>query len=82
MIRQYIATAMNHAKYEMLADDNSYYGEISLCPGVYANKDNLEECRNELEEILEEWILFRVYRQLPIPEIDGMKVEVRKAQAA
>ncbi len=72
MIRQYIDAAMEHAKYEILADDGSYYGEVPVCPGVYANEDVLEACRRELEEVLEDWILIRVYRQLPLPEIDGI----------
>ena len=73
---------MNRAEYEILADDNSYYGEIPVCPGVYANANTREKCRKELEETLEEWILFRVHRQLPLPEIDGIKLEVKKAQLA
>ncbi len=82
MIRQYIDAAMEHAKYEILADDGSYYGEIPVCRGVYANEDTLEACRRELEEVLEDWILLRVYRQLPLPEIDGIRLEVRKEQVA
>jgi hypothetical protein len=27
---------------------------------------------NELEEVLEEWLLFRLSRQLPVPILDGM----------
>ena len=53
--------ALKHAKYEILEDDNSFYGEIPECNGVYANSDTLEKCREELEEVLEEWLLFRIY---------------------
>ncbi len=82
MIRQYIDAAMNRAEYEILADDDSYYGEIPVCPGVHANEETLEKCRKELEETLEEWIFFRVHRQLPLPEIDGIKLEVTKSEVA
>lgn len=71
MIRQYIDKAMEHAKYELLSDDGSFYGEITQCRGVYANAKTLEQCRNELEEILEEWILFRIHKNLSIPVIDA-----------
>lgn len=37
MLMNYIQAAMGHAKYEILPDDGSYYGEISECSGVYAN---------------------------------------------
>jgi predicted RNase H-like HicB family nuclease len=73
MLTKYIQKAMEHARYEILSDDGTFYGEIPECPGVYANADTLEKCRNELEEVLEEWILFRIYKNLSIPEIDGLE---------
>jgi len=82
MIRKYIEKAMAHARYEILSDNNSYYGEIPGFQGVYANQDTLEKCRQELEEVLEEWILFRVYKHLPVPEIEGLKLEVKKIKVA
>ena len=69
---------MEHAHYEILSDDGTFYGEIPECPGVYANSETLEKCRNELEEVLEEWILFRVYKDLPIPAIEGVEIKIRK----
>jgi predicted RNase H-like HicB family nuclease len=78
MIRKYIQTAMERAKYEILPDDRTYYGEIQECPGVYSNAPTLEQCRNELEEVLEEWILFRVYKNLPIPRIDNIEIKIKK----
>jgi predicted RNase H-like HicB family nuclease len=78
MLMNYIDRAMHHAKYEILSEDNSYYGEIKECNGVYANSKNLEECRKELQEVLEDWILFRIYKNLSIPIIDGEKVKINK----
>lgn len=34
---------------------------------VYANANTLETCRKELEKVLDEWILFRVSTNLPLP---------------
>ena len=70
MLTQYLEAAMRHAHYEILQDD--YYGEIPECPGVYANAETLEGCRNELAEVLEDWLLFRIHRHLAIPKIDGL----------
>lgn len=67
MIARYIDVAMRHARYEILADDGSFYGKIPQCPGVYANAASLEECRNNLIEVLEDWILFRTYQHLDLP---------------
>ena len=82
MIKKYIQTAMEHARYEILQDDGTYYGEIRDCPGVYSNASTLEQCRTELEETLEEWILFRVYKNLPIPPIDNIEIKIKKQAVA
>ncbi|MBO0779737.1 MAG: type II toxin-antitoxin system HicB family antitoxin [Ktedonobacteraceae bacterium] len=66
MLTRYIRAAMGKAKYEIL-EDGSFYGEIPGFNGVYANTGTLEACRDELEEVLEEWILLRVSRHLPLP---------------
>jgi len=67
MLSRYLEAAMRHAHYKILPDDEQYYGEIPECNGVYANADTLEECREQLEEVLEEWILLRVSRGLHAP---------------
>jgi predicted RNase H-like HicB family nuclease len=82
MIRKYIQSAMEHAKYEILQDDGTYYGEIQECPGVYSKALTLEKCRKELEEVLEEWILFRVHKNLPIPPIDNIEIKIKKLAVA
>jgi predicted RNase H-like HicB family nuclease len=71
MIGEYIRAAMKEAKYEVL-EDGSFYGEIEILKGVWANADKLEETREELEEVLEEWIVLRLSRSLPIPPIGGV----------
>ena len=79
MLTTYLNAALRHARYEILADDGQYYGEIQECNGVYASAATLELCREELEEVLEEWVLFRVHRNLPLPVIDGVELAVREA---
>jgi predicted RNase H-like HicB family nuclease len=78
LLVKYIQAALRHANYELLADDGSFYGEISVCNGVYANAATLEECREQLAEVLEEWILFRVYKNLPLPAIDGIELTIKE----
>ena len=69
---------MAKAKYEILQEDNSFYGEIPGFEGVYANSKDLETCRDELEEVLEEWLFFRISRNLPVPFINGLKLKINK----
>ena len=78
MLMKYIQSALRLAKYEKLDDDGSFYGEIPVCNGVLANATTLEECREQLEEVLEEWILFRVYKNLSLPMIDGIDLKVKE----
>jgi predicted RNase H-like HicB family nuclease len=78
MLTDYIRAAMRQARYEILPDDGTFYGEIPGFDGVYANADTLEACREELEEVLEEWILFRVSRNLPLPVVEGIELTIKK----
>ena len=79
MLTHYIRAALHHAKYEILSDDGTFYGEIPQFNGVWANAATLEECREELAEVLEEWILFRIYKNLPLPVIDGIELTIKEA---
>ena len=79
MLTAYIRAALRRARYEILPDDGMFYGEIPGFEGVYAHTDALEACRDELEEVLEEWILLRVSRNLPLPTIDGITLSIKEA---
>jgi predicted RNase H-like HicB family nuclease len=78
MLRDYMRAAMHRARYEILPDEGTFYGEIPGVDGVYSEGDTLEACRDELEEVLEEWIFVRISRSLPVPELDGLELRVRK----
>ena len=56
MLAKYIQAAMHHAQYEML-EDGTFFGEIPVTPGVWSNAEALEACREELQEVLEDWLL-------------------------
>lgn len=78
VLTEYIRAAMKKAKYEILEDDNTFYGEIPELQGVWANADTLEDCREELQEVLEEWLLLSFSRGLPIPVVDGIELAVKE----
>jgi predicted RNase H-like HicB family nuclease len=77
MLSEYLDAALRKAHYELLTDDRSFYAEIPGFDGVYASHATLEGCRDELREVIEEWILFRVSRQLPLPVVDGKDLTIR-----
>lgn len=77
MLTKYIDAAMRHAHYEILPDDGTVYGEIPGIQGVWANADTVEACRDELQEVLEDWLLLGFRRQIILPVIDGIDLNVR-----
>ena len=79
MIREYIDAAMAKAEYKTLPEDGSYYGEIPGFNGVQASAKTLAECRNMLEDVLENWALFRVSRGRDVPVVDGMDLKFGEA---
>lgn len=68
MIRPYVEEALRHARYDKL-EDGPLYGEVPRLRGVLATGETLEECRNQLGEVVEEWVLIRVARSLPVPPL-------------
>ena len=78
MLSSYVRAVMPTADYEILDEDGSYYGEIPGFDGDYANATTIEACRQELEEVLEECLLFRIARNLPLSEIDGISLTIKQ----
>jgi predicted RNase H-like HicB family nuclease len=73
MLTQYIQLAMHLATYQLL-EDNTFYGEIPGFPGVYANAETLEACRDLLQEVLEGWIILGLRLQHQFPIIEGIDI--------
>ena len=79
MLIAYIQAAMGRAHYEILEGNEGFYGEIPGFQGVWANEHTFEVCRDELQSVLEDWILFRVSQKLALPVVDGLELSVRQA---
>lgn len=78
MISRYITAALSRAHYEVLEDGEGFYGSIPDVSGVWAQAFTLEECRESLRAALEDWLLFSLTRQYPIPVIGGIDLAVRE----
>ncbi len=79
MLTSYIHAAMREARYEIVEDDGTFYGEIPPIPGIWASAKTLEACREELASVLEGWLLLSIADHTPIPEIGGNRIEIREA---
>ena len=80
MLTSYIQSAMRHAKYEILSD-GTYYGEIPGFQGVYVDANSLEDCREQLQEVLEGWILLGLRLGHTLPIIDGIDLSIHQEVA-
>jgi len=72
MIIEYLSEAMRRAKYKIL-EDGTYYGWIEELPGVWATAETLEECREELKSVVEDWLIlgFKLgHHIVPLGNID------------
>jgi predicted RNase H-like HicB family nuclease len=78
MVTRYVDSALHRAQYQHL-EDGSFCATVPSLRGVIATGASLEACRDQLTEVIEEWILVRVANHLPIPALGRFKVEIRKA---
>lgn len=78
MLIQYVHAAMHKAVYEILSD-GTFYGEIPGFQGVYANAATLESCREELQEVLEGWVVLGLQMGHSLPVVEGIDLTVREA---
>ena len=74
MISEYLEEALKHSHYEIIQDEEPYYGEIPLLPGVWATGITLEQCRENLKEVLEGWLILSIKKGLPIPKLGSREI--------
>jgi predicted RNase H-like HicB family nuclease len=79
---EYIEEALKRARYEIIDDEEPYYGAIAELQGVWATGKSLEECRNTLKEVMEGWIIVSIKKGLPIPKLGDFEIkEIEEAIA-
>ena len=66
MLTDFIQKKLYTAKYKLLAD-KTYFGEIPSIRGVWANAKTLEDCRKELQEVLEGWLVLSLKKDKQVP---------------
>jgi predicted RNase H-like HicB family nuclease len=75
MLTEYIQEALKRAKYEIINDKEPYYAEIPELKGVWATGNSLEECRKNLIEVIEGWLILSIKKDLPIPKLGNVTIE-------
>jgi predicted RNase H-like HicB family nuclease len=71
MLASYLDKAMELAVYDIIEEDQTFWGEIPALKGVWACQKTLEQCRQDLREALSDWRALRLRLRLEIPVIQG-----------
>jgi predicted RNase H-like HicB family nuclease len=69
MLIEYVEEALRRAHYDIIQDPDPFYGEVEELGGVWATGKTLEECRNNLKDVIEGWILVSIKKDLKIPRL-------------
>ena len=67
MLTEYTDAAMREAHYELM-EDARFFGDIPSCEGCWADGATLEECRENLRNALDAWVVIglRLGHDLPV----------------
>ena len=77
MLQTYIQNALKDSKYKML-EDGTWFVEIPGFEGVWANGNTVEDCRLELIEVLEEWLILKFKDNDLVPVVNGIDINIKK----
>ena len=71
MLSSYISKKLKEARYKILKD-GTYFGAVPTIKGVWANARTLENCRTELTEVLEDWVVLKVRNR---EKVSGLEIK-------
>jgi len=71
-LNSYVEEVLKKAKYEYGEATKSWCGSIDILPGAYAQADTLEEVRNQLAEVIEEYVLISLANGDKLPAMDNL----------
>lgn len=81
MLLDYLKAAIEHAHYEIIEDQEPFYGDIPGLQGVWATGETLEACRRNLMAALEDWVFFSLYRGEDLPSFGEVSLALPRKSA-
>ena len=81
MLTEYVEEALQRAHYEIIDDEEPYYGEVKELQGIWASGKSLEECRKHLKDVIEGWLLVSIKNNKMIPELGNARIQEIKEAA-
>ncbi len=80
-LSSYIDAALASARFKVLGN-KTWFGEISACKGVWANAKTMKQCKEELREVLEDWIVLKLRSNEDLPAVHGKRLTVPEPMRA
>lgn len=74
-IIQYIENLLRKAEYEYDKETESWCASIEDLPGAYAQADTIEKVREQLTEVIEDYILISLQERHPLPGFKKMQTK-------
>lgn len=75
-IISYIENFLRRAEYEYDKETKSWCASVKDLPGVYAQADSVEEVREQLAEVIEDYILVSLQEKHPLPGFKKLPTQV------
>jgi len=75
-ITQYIENLLSKAEYEYDRKTKSWCAILKELPGVYAQANTLEDVRNQLVEVIEDYILVSLQEKQPLPRFKKLPTKI------
>jgi len=72
-IAQYIEKLLRKAEYEYDEKTKTWCANVKNLPGAYAQADTVEEVREQLAEVIEDYILVSLQERHPLPGFKKLK---------
>ncbi len=73
MLTNYMHQVMRRAHFEIM-ETGRFYGSIPGFQGVWSEGASLEECRDELVEVMEAWLIVKLRCGEDVPVVDGIDI--------
>jgi predicted RNase H-like HicB family nuclease len=81
MLTDYIREALRLAHYELMENGN-FFGTIVPLKGLWAEGKTLEECRQELQSALEDWMMLKLrFGDTDFPVLNGIDINPKPEYA-
>ncbi len=76
MLTDYIQAAMKKATYRALENGEGIWGEVAELEGTWACEPTYPQCQQELQSVIEDWILVGLKLGHDLPILDGIDLNI------